>query len=128
MVEKVESVAMNFVSCFSIFGMTCAILAPVLIYYRLAKWKNYMLAQGRWKPWREVRNELRLGRGVLFIDYGGPDTISWWVPDPSDDEISIMEAETGFATYCPLWYRYHFVFRKAFPNSKLHESHDIYFP
>ncbi len=118
---------MVFVYCLIIFAILCFLFGFGMTYYRIVKWKGHMLSNGRWKPWREVRNELRLGKGVLFIDYGGPDTKSWWVPEPSEDEISIMEASMGFATYCPLWYRYRFVFRRAFPNSKLLESHDIYF-
>lgn len=119
---------MLFVNCVIIFAIAFFLFCFGMMYYQVVQWKNYMRVEGLWKPWKEVRSELRLGRGVLFVDFGGPYVRSWWVPNPTTDDISIMEAETGFATYCPLWYRFQFVFRTAFPNSKLHQSFDKYFP
>ena len=119
---------MIFVNCFIIFAIAFFLFCFGMMYYRYVKWRNSMLAQGRWKPWKEVRSELCLGRGVLYIDFGGGDTKSWWIPIPTSNDPSVVEAwEAGFATFCPYWYRFEFLFRIAFPNAKLYQSFDTHF-
>lgn len=109
-----------------VFTVLCSI--P---FVRFLNRRNSMIRIGRWKYWNEVRKELEQGNGILYVDEYGNGMTIWWLPkcpvhegvvDENNQNCIWLPTDDGFATYCPFWLRFNFVFRRRFPKSKLIRS------
>jgi len=114
--------------------MACFVVSIVLaalysiVFFRFLSWRNSMIRAGRWKYWNEVAKELDQGNGLLYVDCYGKGMTIWWLPKfPAEEGLDEKNSEHdrwlptdgGFATYCPFWLRFHFIFRRRFPKAKL---------